>query len=295
MTNTEAYRFKVGSFECTAVSDGTFVYAPPLVPPPATFLFVNAPKESLEPALRQHNVTPEHWSQWVSPYICLVVKTGEHLVLVDTGADGFSPTTGKLLQNLRDVGIAPEEIDMVIITHAHPDHIGGNIDDQGKLSFPNARYAMWKGEWDFWTSPEAQERVAKQGGERIVGFARKNLPPIKDRLILIEHETEIVPGIQALAAPGHTPGHIALSISSNDKKLLCLGDVVLHPIHLERPEWCAVTDFVPQQLVATRGRLLRMAATNKALVHAFHFPFPGLGYVIPRGEAWQWQTGEMTA
>jgi glyoxylase-like metal-dependent hydrolase (beta-lactamase superfamily II) len=230
----------------------------------------------------------------VSPYICLLVKMREHLVLVDTGADGLAPTTGKLLQNLRDTRIAPEDVDTVIITHAHPDHIGGNIDNQGKLTFPNARYVMWKGEWDFWTSPQAQERLAKQGGEILVGFARKNLSPIKDRLILIDHETEIVPGIQVLAAPGHTPGHIALSISSNDKKLLCLGDVVLHPIHLEQPEWCAGTDFSPQQVVATRRRLLKRAADEKALVLAFHFPFPGLGHVVRKGNAWQWQPVETT-
>jgi glyoxylase-like metal-dependent hydrolase (beta-lactamase superfamily II) len=293
--NTEVYRFKVGAFECTSVSDGTLAYAPPHFPPPATFLFVNAPKEHLEPALRQHNLTLEQWGQWVSPYICLVVKTGEHSVLVDTGADGLAPTTGKLFRNMRDAGIAPEDIDMVIITHVHPDHIGGNIDNQGKLNIPNARYVMWKGEWDFWTSPQAQERVAKQGGEILVAFARKNLPPIKDRLILIDHETEIVPGIQALAAPGHTPGHMALSISSDDKQLLCIGDVVLHPIHLEQPEWRAGTDFIPEQLVATRRRLLGMATANKALVLAFHFPVPGLGHVIPKGEAWQWEPVEVTS
>jgi glyoxylase-like metal-dependent hydrolase (beta-lactamase superfamily II) len=291
--NTEAYRFELGSFECTAVSDGTFVYAPPHFPPPSTFLFINAPKEKLEPALGEHKLTSEQWGQWVSPYICLLVKTEEHLVLADTGAQGLSPSTGKLLQNLHDAGIAPGDIDTVIITHVHPDHIGGNLDNQGEPNFPNARYVMWKGEWDFWTSPQAQERVAKQGGEILVAFARKSLPPIKDRLILIDHETEVVPGIQALAAPGHTPGHMALSISSNNEQLLCIGDVVLHPIHLEQPEWRAGTDFIPEQLVTTRRRLLSMAVANNALVLAFHFPFPGLGHVIPKGEAWQWQPIEV--
>jgi len=286
--NAEIYRFKVGNFECIAISDGTLTYAPPMFPPPATFLFVNAPKERLEPVLRQHNLPPEKWVEWVSPYICLVVNTGEHRVLVDTGADGLAPSTGRLLNNLHAAGIAPEDIDMVILTHGHPDHIGGNTDAEGRLVFPNARYVMWKDEWDFWNSEEAEKKLDEHIKEVLVGVARKNLPPLQDKLDLVDRETEIVPGISAVAAPGHTPGHMALAISSGGEQLLCIADVVLHPIHLEHPEWCAAVDLLPEQVVATRRRLLNMAA-EKALVLAFHFPFPGLGHVIPKGEVWQWQ------
>jgi glyoxylase-like metal-dependent hydrolase (beta-lactamase superfamily II) len=210
-------------------------------------------------------------------------------VLVDTGADGLAPSTGKLVQNLKAVGIAPEHIDTVILTHGHPDHIGGNTDSEGKLTFPDARYVMWKGEWDFWTSGQAETKLDEHVRERQLKFARKNLPPIQGRLKLVDRETEITPGIRALAAPGHTPGQMALAISSRGKQLLCVSDVVLHPIHLEQPEWCAGTDFSPQQVVATRRRLLKRAATQSALVLAFHFPFPGLGHVMRKGEAWQWQ------
>ena len=123
-----------------AVSDGTHIYTPPTFPPPATFLFANAPREHLEQALREHNLKPEQWVEWISPYICVVVNTGEHRVLVDTGADGLGPNTGKLLENLKAEGIAPEDIDTVILTHGHPDHIGGNTDSEGKPVFCNARY-----------------------------------------------------------------------------------------------------------------------------------------------------------
>jgi glyoxylase-like metal-dependent hydrolase (beta-lactamase superfamily II) len=287
--NTEIYRFKVGNFECIAASDGTLTYAPPLFPPPATFLFINAPKERLEQVLREHNLQPEQWVEWVSPYICLVVDTGEHRVLVDTGADGIGPNTGKLLQNLKAEGIVPHDIDTVILTHGHPDHIGGNTNAEGKLTFPNARYAMWKDEWDFWTSEQADLRLDEHSKEVLLQFARKNLPPIQGQLDLVDHEREIVPGIQAIAAPGHTPGHMALSISSRGEQLLCISDAVLHPIHLEQPEWHAAIDFAPEQAVATRRRLLNMATAEKALVLAFHFPFPGLGHVVQKGEGWQWQ------
>ncbi len=113
----EIYRFKIGSFECMAVSDGTHIYAPPIFPPPASFLFVNAPRQRLEQVLRENDLQEERWVEWMSPYICLVVNTGKHLVLVDTGADGLGPDTGKLLQHLQAGGISPEDIDTVILTH----------------------------------------------------------------------------------------------------------------------------------------------------------------------------------
>jgi glyoxylase-like metal-dependent hydrolase (beta-lactamase superfamily II) len=287
--SSEVYHFKVGAFECMAVSDGTLTYAPPTFPPPATFLFGNAPRNHLEQTLRKHNIQPEQWTEWISPYICLLVNTGEHRVLVDTGANGLGPNTGRLIPNLQAEGIAPEDVDLVILTHCHPDHINGNIRDDGQLAFPNARYAMWKGEWDFWTLGEAEAKLDEHFREILLSFVRKNLPPIEDRLDLIEREREILPGIQAISAPGHTPGHMALLISSEGDHLLNIVDTVVHPIHLEQPEWCAAVDFAPDQVVATRRRLLNRAVAEQVLVFAFHFPFPGLGHIVQKGEAWEWQ------
>jgi len=287
--SNESFPFEIGNFKCIAVSDGTHIYTPPTFPPPATFLFANAPRTRLEQALREHNLQPEQWVEWISPYICLVINTGEHRVLVDTGADGLDPNTGKLLQNLKAEGIAPEDIDTVILTHGHPDHIGGNTDSEGKPAFRNARYVMWQDEWDFWTSEQAELKLDEHVREVLLKFARKNLPPIQGQLDLVDHETEILPGIQAIAAPGHTPGHMALAISSGSEQLLYISDAVLHPIHLEQPDWYPGFDLVPEQAMATRRRLLDRVAAEKVLVIASHFPFPGLGHVIQKGEAWQWQ------
>jgi glyoxylase-like metal-dependent hydrolase (beta-lactamase superfamily II) len=101
-------------------------------------------------------------------------------VLVDTGADGLGPNTGKLLQNLQATGISPESIDTVIFTHAHPDHIGRNINSEGKLNFPNAHFLIWKDEWDFWTSNQAELQLAEHGKEVLLGFAHKNLRPLQN-------------------------------------------------------------------------------------------------------------------
>ncbi len=287
--DTDIYRFRVGNFQCIAVSDGTHTYAPPTFPPPTILLFANAPRERLEQTLREHNLYPEQWAEWVSPYICLVIETDEHRVLVDTGAGALDPNTGKLLQNLRTVGITPEDIDTVIITHAHPDHIGGNTDNEGRPAFPNAKYVMWQDEWDFWTSEQAETKLDEHVRDILLYCARKNLPSIQGRIYLVNEETEILPGIKAIAAPGHTPGHMALAASSAGEQLLCISDVVLHPIHLEQPEWHAAVDLDPKQVETTRRQILERATAEKSLVFGFHLPFPGLGYVRQKADTWKWQ------
>jgi glyoxylase-like metal-dependent hydrolase (beta-lactamase superfamily II) len=283
------YGFKVGAFECIAISDGTFTYASPLFPPPATLLFTNASRDRLAEKLREHNIQPEQWVEWVSPYTCILINTGTHHVLVDTGAGSLGPNTGKLLENLHAEGISPNDIDTVILTHGHPDHIGGTTDSEGKLVFPDARFVMWENEWNFWTSELAELRGNEHTKKLLRAVARKNLPPIISQLDLIDNEGEIVPGIHAISAPGHTPGHMALIVSSEGEELLCLSDAMLHPIHIERPDWSAIVDFSPEQTTSTRFRLLKLALSKKILVFGFHFPFPGLGHVIRKGERWWWQ------
>ena len=285
----ETYPFKIGRYECIAVSDGTLTYTPPDFPPPAAFLFANAPREALEKVLLEHNLELGKWVEWTSSYICLIVKTDDHLVLVDTGAGDLAPTTGRLMQNLLGVRIGPEEIDTVILTHGHPDHIGGNIDTVGRPAFPNARYIMWKDDWDFWTSEEAEQKLDEHVRDILVKIAREKLPPIQKKIEILDREQEIVPGIRALAAPGHTPGHMALEISSEGQLLICIADAALHSIHLKQLDWHAAIDFDPDQAVRTRRRILNRAGNQKALILAFHFPFPGLGHVEQKGYGWLWQ------
>jgi glyoxylase-like metal-dependent hydrolase (beta-lactamase superfamily II) len=288
--NIETYSFTIGDFHCAVVSDGTMVYAPPNFPPPIAFLCANAPKDQLERPSNAQVSEILGLEEWKSSYNCLYIDSGTVKVMVDTGADGLAPTTGKLIPNLRSLGISPSDIDIVILTHGHPDHLGGNVDDHGQPLFPRARWIISKAEWDFWTSNVAEQTLAEHGRDMLIGIARKSLLPLQDKMDLLDGDNEIVPGIRAIAAPGHTPGQITLEISSRREKLLYISDVVVHPVHLDEPGWCVATDVNAADVLASRRKILSSAVAGKTRVMAFHFPFPGLGQIEAKGEAWNWKS-----
>jgi glyoxylase-like metal-dependent hydrolase (beta-lactamase superfamily II) len=248
-------------------------------------MYSNVSQEQFEQVLKEHNIQSE---QIHIPCISLAVKCNESWLLVDTGlGEGIAPDAGKLLKNLNAEGIKPEEVSMVVLSHGHSDHAGGNIDSRGNPAFPKARYFMHKKEWDFWTS---ESNLAKMGMEEIFPFVNAKLLPIQSQLELIIGEEEILPGIRAIPAAGHTPGHMVLEISSGGDRLLSVSDAVGgHPMHIEHPDWHGLYDLEPERASIVRNRLLEQAATERLLVFASHFPFPGLGYVIQEGKSWHWK------
>lgn len=283
--NAKIFPFKVGMFDCFALNDGFGTY-----PNPARVFFANAPQDFLTKVLMEHDIQLEEWTEWVSPFICLLIHNDKNLVLVDTGygAVDFMPDAGKLVQNLQTLSISPQDIDTVILTHGHRDHLYGVTDDAtGKVTFSKARHVMWRGEYEFRNSPE--------GLDYDDGDASRKLAAVASQLDLLESENEIVPGIHAIHAPGHTPGHMALSITSGGKQLLHLVDTVGHPIHLEHPEWNMYVDYQPEIAERTRRMLLRRAAEQQARILAYHFDFPGLGYVQQQQDAWKWQSSVVAA
>jgi glyoxylase-like metal-dependent hydrolase (beta-lactamase superfamily II) len=284
-----SHRFQVGTLSCTVLSDGYVAH-------PTSWCFPNADRIELAKALATRGLAHE---RVISPYTCLLVETGREVVLADTGLGSGSNTAGAILARLEMAGIRPQDVGTVVFTHAHPDHIGGAVSFRHPRAprpiFPNARYVMAESEWDFWTSahPDLRGlRVAEDVKAGIESTARKCLPALRHQVELIARETEIVPGVRAIAAPGHTPGHLALLLSSEGRQLLNLGDAAVHPLHLEHPEWQNGFDLEPEPALATRRSLLERAAAEEMHVMAFHFPFPSVGRVAARSAGgWEWTPG----
>lgn len=282
----ESFRFKIGEFDCIAATDGTVDYHNP----GATF-FADASTEELENFFKEAGISRESWQVYPSPYISVCVAAGDERILIDTGAGALTPGTGQLTKNLVNAGISPDEVTMVILTHGHPDHIGGIMRD-GKAVYPNARYLIARKEWNYWFHPDIRSMLPVDEGWKTIflDFAEKNLCPIKDQIVFLDDDCEILPGITALICPGHTPGHLVVRLESSGERLYFLSDLVLHPLNIEKPEWGSVFDGDRTEAAETRKRILKRIASEKAYALGFHFPFPGLGRVLPFPNGTKWET-----
>lgn len=281
-------RFDHGAFECTVVTDGLLHMGPP------RDTFPDADVDDIDRLLTHAFLPTENIALDQN---VLIVNTGEHLVLFDTGAGinaefgrkTFGPGTGQAIVNMRAAGIDPASIDVVALTHTHPDHCWGLVDDNNRKLFPNARIAVSKADLDYWTNLDnIEESMSAHMKDHFLG-AHKNLAPYRDVITLVEDGEEIVPGIRAHATPGHSPGHTMYEISSQGKSLVCWGDLCHHQILLlQRPGWAFRFDHDSGAAAATRLRVLDWICRDEHAVLSYHFPFPGRGHLRREGDGYSW-------
>jgi glyoxylase-like metal-dependent hydrolase (beta-lactamase superfamily II) len=279
-------RFWVGSIECRIVSDGTGLCA-------RDQIATGVAEEDLVPLIGDR---AEENGMIRRPYNCLLVRSSDRLALIDAGLGRLAVATGvpagRMQGSLREMGLAPSDIDAVLISHAHPAHIGGLTREgsEGRApTFGTSCHWFWRAEWEFWTS---EERLAELP-ERLAGPARLHLPVLQRAGLVqtAEEETEVLPGVRLLPAPGHTPGHMAVAITSGRHGAIYVGDAVPHELSLDHPEWVPATDLLPELAVRTRKALIDRARRERRLIVASHLASP-LRLRPPRTRAGRRENGD---
>ena len=273
------YRFDVGDAEVTVVTDGALG----LGDPKGTFTGVS--DDELRKMLTDNFLAPNNVVlEQNSP----IVNFGDKLVLFDTGmgtSKMFGNATGKQQKSMKDAGIKAEDIDAVVFSHGHIDHIGGVVGEDGKSLFPNAQFYIAESDFNYWTDYDKAGPKMKD----FVDHAKKNLTPVRDRLVFYKDEQEFLPGVTALAAPGHTVGHTIFVISSGGKSFAYTADLTHHPILLmEKPRMEFSYDTDPAQAAGSRVKMLDMLAAQKIPVLAYHYPWPGVGHIAKTGEGFHY-------
>jgi len=272
------YRFKLGAIEITVVSDGTLAFPAETLwgdrAEDARSLLTSAFQPS-SPVGLQINTT--------------LVNTGGKLVLIDAGCgvDKFQSTNGRLLGHLASAGYAPGDIDMILFTHFHFDHLWGISDSKNaSLLFPSAEFVASEAEVAFWSDPGLPGKVSAKQQPLVT---QTNLKLASPRLRQIKAGAEVAPGVTTFDTAGHTPGHMSVHISSGREEMLLTGDVVADPeIGFLHPEWAFGFDLDAPLATKARMAFLDRAAADKTLVGSYHLPFPGFGHVVREGSGYRW-------
>ena len=266
------HRMKVGKFEVTSMLDG----------------FIEIPRAALmaSPELVKSLLSAGAWPDGPMrlPVNTFLVNTGEKLILLDAGgAKMLGPTAGRLPQCLAAAGVDPSQIDEVYITHMHGDHLHGTVTPEGARMFPNAVLRIAKQDMDFWANPEVEAKVPENQKGRFVP-AKRAVAAYGDRIKPFGLGEELTPGIKAVDAAGHTPGHSCFLIQSESERLLAVGDTLhVAPVQFPRPEITVAFDWDPSKSRAVRQAIFDQAVKESIPIAAVHLPFPGIGVLRKKG------------
>lgn len=267
-------RYQVGEFEVNTLLDG----AVSVKEPQKTF-GMNVDADTFSATSAENFIPADAFKAYFTPTL---VNTGSELILFDTGVgEGGRPARGNMRAALESAGYKPEQVDVVVITHMHPDHIGGLMEG-GAPAFPNARYVIAQAEYDFWAGmdPEANG---------ITKLMTKNVKPLAEKMTFLNGGGSVASGITAVDAHGHTPGHTVYMLESGGQQLLLAADSANHYVwSLARPDWEVRFDMDKAAAAATRKSLFGMLAADKVPFVGYHMPFPAVGYVASDGEGFRY-------
>ena len=277
---TGAYRHPVGSFEVIALNDGAIELP--------VGMFLGADPAEAGKLLSARSLPADKSPTAVNAF---VVNTGDKLVLIDSGSGSLmGPTTGRFAANLAAFGIDPASIDVVAMTHTHPDHFGGLLTEQ-RIAFPKAQFVISEADTKFWLD-ESIAAKAPADAKPFFEMARVHISPYiaAGNVRFIADGQEVVPGVTAHSAPGHTPGHTMYRVTSGNDTLLIWGDIIhSYALQFPHPDWAIAFDVEPPKAIATRQRVFDMAATDKLTIAGAHVPFPGIGHVERSGTAYAYE------
>ncbi len=274
-----AYRYRLGDYQLTALYDGTWFL-------PIDDKFIrNASGDAVNAALTAAFLPPR-----VLPvtFTALLVNTGRQLILIDTGTAGqITDSAGVMLDNLKAAGISPADIDTIIISHFHPDHIDGIKTKDGAKVFPHAEIWVPEPEWAFWMDDATMGHYSGSVHRYFLN-ARRIFSDIAKDVHRFKPGVEVAPGVVSIAAFGHTPGHTAFSVHSGTQSLLVMSDTVRNPyLFVRHPDWQPIFDMDGPMAVQARRAMLDRAAADRMFVEAYHFPFPACGHIVKSGSAYE--------